>query len=166
MRIYTFSGKNIYFCRKTETMLSKKTRYAMLALCVLAREYGKTPVPIGRIADAERIPQRFLEGILLVLKNRGLLGSTRGKTGGYYLVKRPDDVSLFDVVVGFEESVGMLACVCENGYRPCEFCKDETTCPIRAAFSEIYRSTADILRRTTLSDLASRPEKAGDTLNI
>ncbi len=49
-------------------MLSKKTRYALLAMAVLAGEYGKSPVPIGRIAEAERIPQRFLEGILLSLR--------------------------------------------------------------------------------------------------
>ena len=66
-------------------MLSKKTRYAILALASLAREFGNGPVPISRIAGDEHIPQRFLEGILLELKNGGVLGSVRGKAGGYYL---------------------------------------------------------------------------------
>ena len=143
----------MYFCMNYRIMLSKKTRYAMLALSVLAREYGKTPIPIGRIAEAERIPQRFLEGILLVLKRKGILDSTRGKTGGYYLVSNPDEISLLDVVVYFEGSVSMLACICEDRYLPCEFCKDEDSCSIRKPFSEIYRHTIEILRRTTLADL-------------
>ena len=134
-------------------MLSKKTRYAMLALSVLAAEYGKEPLQIGHIAKKEKIPQRFLEGILLMLKNRGMLNSTRGKSGGYYLLKDPREVTLFDVVICFEGSVSMLACVCEDQYMPCEFCKDEGSCPIRKPFSEIYRHIIDILRRTTLSDL-------------
>lgn len=135
-------------------MLAKKTRYAMLALSVLAREYGKAPVPIGLIAEREKIPQRFLEGILLTLKNKGLLSSTRGKTGGYCLAKEPAEIALLDVVVCFEGSVSPLACVCEDRYLPCEFCKEEGACPIRRPFSEIYAHTVETLRRTTLADLA------------
>lgn len=134
-------------------MLSKKTRYAMLALSVLAAQYRKEPVPIGRIAEKEKIPQRFLEGILLTLKNHGMLNSTRGKTGGYYLLQDPREVTLLNVIICFEGSVSMLACVCEDQYMPCEFCKDEDNCPIRKPFSEIYRHIIDVLRRTTLSDL-------------
>lgn len=75
-------------------MLSKKTRYAILALASLAREFGNGPVPISRIAGDEHIPQRFLEGILLELKNGGVLGSVRGKAGGYYLSRDPGEVTV------------------------------------------------------------------------
>lgn len=148
-----------YFCKDKlpeNPMLSKKTRYAMLALSVLAAEYGREPVQIGRIAEKEKIPQRFLEGILLSLKNIGMLNSTRGKSGGYYLLKDPREVTLLDVVICFEGSVSMLACVCEDQYMPCEFCKDEDSCPIRKPFSEIYRHIIDILHRTTLADLIKK----------
>lgn len=90
-------------------MLSKKTRYAILALASLAREFGNGPVPISRIAGDEHIPQRFLEGILLELKNGGVLGSVRGKAGGYYLSRDPGEVTLCDVVTRFEGTAGMLA---------------------------------------------------------
>lgn len=125
----------------------------MLALSVLAAEYGKKPIRIGRIAEGEKIPQRFLEGILLALKNHGILSSTRGKSGGYYLLKDPREVSLFDVIILFEGSVSMLACACEDKYVPCEFCKDENNCPIRKPFSEIYKHIIEVLGRTTLADL-------------
>lgn len=143
-------------------MLSKKTRYAMLALSVLAAGYGKEPVQIRRIAEREKISRRFLEGILLTLKNRGMLNSTRGKSGGYYLLKDPREVALFDVVICFEGSVSMLACVCEDQYMPCEFCKDEDNCPIRKPFSEIYRHIIDVLRRTTLADLVKEQHVNND----
>lgn len=154
-----------YFCERQlpqESMLSKKTRYAMLALSVLAAEYGKEPVQIRRIAEREKISRRFLEGILLTLKNRGMLNSTRGKSGGYYLLKDPREVALFDVVICFEGSVSMLACVCEDQYMPCEFCKDEDNCPIRKPFSEIYRHIIDVLRRTTLADLVKEQHVNND----
>lgn len=134
----------------------------MLALSVLAAEYGREPVQIGRIAEKEKIPQRFLEGILLSLKNIGMLNSTRGKSGGYYLLKDPREVTLLDVVICFEGSVSMLACVCEEQYMPCEFCKDEDSCPIRKPFSEIYRQIIDVLRRTTLADLVKEQHVNND----
>lgn len=134
-------------------MLSKKTRYALLALAALARHYEQEPVPIGAIAQQEHIPHRFLEGILLELKNAGLLRSTRGKTGGYSLAEPPSNVSLDRIVTLFEGSVGMLACICDRTYRPCEFCKDETTCKIRETFRRVYENTVSILKNTTLQDL-------------
>lgn len=136
-------------------MLSKKTRYAMLALVVLAREYGRTAVPISRIAESEHIPQRVLEGIMMKLRNKGFLTSTRGKTGGYCLSRPPQEVSLLDIVIMLEGTVSMLACVCEDVYRPCEFCKDEVSCPIRSTFAGIYRHTTEVLRRTSLADLTA-----------
>ncbi|WP_296007992.1 Rrf2 family transcriptional regulator, partial [uncultured Alistipes sp.] len=131
-------------------------------LSVLAAEYGREPVQISRIAEKEKIPRRFLEGILLSLKNIGMLNSTRGKSGGYYLLKDPREVILFDVVICFEGSVSMLACVCEDQYMPCEFCKDEDNCPIRKPFSEIYRHIIDVLRRTTLADLVKEQHVNND----
>lgn len=134
-------------------MLSKQARYAMLAMAFLAREHDTEVVPIGRIAESEHIPQRMLERILLHLKNNGYLASIRGKAGGYRLTKRPEQISLLDIVLLFEESVSMLACTCEDVYRPCEFCKEELSCPIRSTFATIYRQTVETLRSTTLADL-------------
>ena len=141
-------------------MLSKQTRYAMLAMVALARRYGKSTLSIGSIAESEHIPQRVLEGILLKLKNCNFLASTRGRIGGYYLSRPPEEITMLDIVVIFEGSVSMLACVCvDDDYRPCDFCKDEKSCPIRSTFSAIYSQTAEILRKTMLSDLADNAEK-------
>ena len=134
-------------------ILSKKTRYAIVALTSLARKYGMGPVQIREIAEEEKIPQSFLENILLDLKKTGILGSNLGKSGGYYLLKKPEDVTLADVVRQFEGTISLLYCVSESSYRPCEFCKDEATCQIRTVFKEIRDSTNAILARTTLREL-------------
>jgi Rrf2 family protein len=137
-------------------ILSKKTRYALVALTRLAREYGKGPILIREIAEGEKIPQSFLENILLDLRKMGILGSILGKSGGYYLLKKPADVSLAEVIRHFEGTLSMLYCVSENAYRPCEFCKDEVSCEIRRVFKEIRDTTFDILSKTTLDQLITK----------
>ena len=134
-------------------MLSKKTRYAMLALTHLAKEYGNGSIQISEIAQKEKIPKRFLEGILLELKKTGILGSKLGKEGGYYLLKKPDEVSLAYIIRYFEGGIAMIYCVSEKSYQPCEFCKDETTCKIRDVFKELRDRTCEILEQKTLDKL-------------
>lgn len=134
-------------------MLAKKTRYAIMALTVLAREYEKEPVAISRIANGEHIPQRFLEGILLKLKRYGIVDSVRGKDGGYYLVKDPAFISLLDIIIYMEDGVRTLPCICGEEAPKCEFCNKEITCPIKNVFSKIYNYSTDTLRNTTLCDL-------------
>ena len=139
-------------------LLSKKTRYAIVALTRLAREYGNGPIQIRDIADSEKIPQRFLESILLELRKLGILGSKLGKEGGYYLLKKPTDVTLSEIVRYFEGTIALMYCVSEKAYQPCEFCRDETTCQIRKVFKEIRDNTFEILGRTTLEALARKPQ--------
>ena len=134
-------------------MLSKKTRYAMLALTKLAKEYGNGPVFISDIANSEQIPQRFLENILLELKKMGILGSRLGKTGGYFLIKKPDEINLMEIVRHFEGTIAMLYCISEKSYQPCEFCKKEDNCKIREVFKEIRDTTFNVLSKTTIDQL-------------
>ncbi len=125
----------------------------MIALIKLAKEYGKGPVIISDIAESEQIPQRFLENILLELKKMGVLGSKLGKSGGYFLIKKPEEVSLDDIVRHFEGSIAMLYCISEKSYQPCEFCKKEENCKIRHVFKEIRDNTVSVLKKTTINQL-------------
>ena len=137
-------------------ILSKKTRYAMVALARLARDYGNGPIQIREIAEEEKIPQSFLENILLELRKMGILGSLVGKSGGYYLLKKPSDVTLAEIIDHFEGTLSLLYCVSEKAYRPCEFCKDESTCRIRGVFKNILDSTYRILNGATLETLVKQ----------
>jgi Rrf2 family protein len=135
-------------------MLSKKTRYALMALTKLSREYGKGAILISEIAKEESIPQRFLENILLELKNLGLLGSKLGKNGGYFLLKNPADISLADVIRYFEGTIALVYCVSEKAYQPCEFCKNEETCKLKSVFKTIRDNTFNILQDTSIADIS------------
>jgi Rrf2 family protein len=134
-------------------MLSKKTKYAMIALIYLAKEGGQRAIMSTEISTSEKIPQRFLENILLDLKKMGVLGSKLGKNGGYTLIKKPENIKLSDIVRYFEGAIALMSCVSEKQYQPCEFCKDESTCKIRLVFKEIRDTTFDILGKTSIQDL-------------
>lgn len=134
-------------------MLTQKTRYAMLALTKLAREYGNGTLSIIEIAESEKIPKRFLESILLDLKKTGYLGSKLGKKGGYYLVKKPEEISLLEIIRLFEGAIALLPCISEKYYQSCEHCKDELTCSIRHTFKDIREYTFNKLTNTTLATL-------------
>jgi Rrf2 family protein len=125
----------------------------MVALVYIAREKERGAVMSTEISRNESLPQRFLENILLELKKIGMLGSKPGKSGGYYLMKPPEEINLAEIIRHFEGAVAMLRCVSEKSYKACEFCKDELTCKIRGVFKEIRDSTFEILSRTTLDQL-------------
>lgn len=81
---------------------SIKIQYGLQALLELALKYGSGPLQISDIAKSQKIPIRYLEQLLLVLKRRGLLASTRGKNGGYTLVVHPSDISVLQIIEAFE----------------------------------------------------------------
>jgi Rrf2 family protein len=134
-------------------MLSQKTRYAMLALTRLAKETGKGAIMIGDIARSEHIPQRYLEAILLDLKKLGMLGSKLGKNGGYFLIRKPEEINLSQVVRHFEGPIALVSCVSEKAYQPCEFCRDEENCNLKKVFKDIRDYTYSKLQQTTLQHL-------------
>ena len=124
-----------------------------MALSRLAQEYGCGPVLISRISEQERIPKRFLENILQELRRSGYVDSKLGKTGGYFLVKDPQEINLLEITRLFEGSVGMLYCISEQNYQPCEFCREESLCSIRTAFGKIRDYAIQELKSTTLKNI-------------
>ena len=83
--------------------ISKKAEYAIRAVATIARHKQNTPLQISEISTRESIPTKFLEQILLNLKNNGILKSKRGASGGYFLAKSSDDISIgmiLDIIDG------------------------------------------------------------------
>ena len=97
-------------------MLSKKTKYGIKALTFLAKQEPNVPVQIATIAEMENISLKFLESILLTLRKSGLLGSKKGKGGGYYLLKDPKEVKMTTVMRVLEGPIAMISCVSLNYY--------------------------------------------------
>jgi Rrf2 family protein len=137
-------------------MLSHKSKYALKALLVLSEEYGNGPLLIAEIAERERIPKRFLELILLELKNQGVLRSKKGKGGGYILSKPPDLLSVGHVLRMLEGPLAPLPCVSKTAYEKCAECRDERTCGIRLLMKEVRDATAAILDSTTFAEVLGR----------
>jgi Rrf2 family protein len=140
-------------------MLTKKTKYALQALMFLAKEYGKGPVLISYLAERERIPKKFLELILLDLKNNGILRSKKGKGGGYALGKPPTQVTFGQVIRLLEGPLAPTPCVSQVAYRRCDECHDEASCGIRVVMKEVRDATARILDSTSLQDALDRVER-------
>jgi Rrf2 family protein len=137
-------------------MLSKKCKYAIHALVYLAERYQQGPVHIQEIAQAQHIPKKFLEAILLELRNAKILHSKKGKGGGYYLYKSPTEVNLIDIIRLMDGAIAMLPCVSLNYYEPCEECRDEKKCGIRKTFIGVRDETLKILSESTLAKIIER----------
>jgi Rrf2 family protein len=137
-------------------MLSQKSKYALKASIALAREFGQGPVLISDIAQRERIPRKFLELILLELRNKGILQSRKGKGGGYFLAREPTHFTLGEILRVVEGPLAPIPCVSKTAYMPCRKCRDEKTCGIRMVMKEVRDATARILDSTTLADVLRR----------
>jgi Rrf2 family protein len=130
------------------------------ALLVLAKEFGRGPLLISEISMREKIPRKFLEAILLVLRKEGILGSKKGKGGGYFLARAPRLIRVGDVLRALEGPIALTPCVSESGYRRCDECIEERSCCVRLVMKEVRDATAKILDSTTLADVMRRVEVA------
>src|ERR1700735_621654 len=137
-------------------MLSKKTKYAIKALVILGKNTDKPPMQIQKIAELEKIPKKFLEQILLDLRNAGFLYSKKGAGGGYSLNKNPKDIFLVSVMRITDGPIAMVPCASLNFYHKCEECNQETTCGIRSVFVDVRDATLKILTETSIADIIER----------
>lgn len=135
-------------------MISKKTKYGIKALTYLARKEDQTPVAIADIAKSENISIKFLESILLLLRNSGFLGAKKGKGGGYYLIKDPKEISMAKVYRILEGPIALLPCASHNFYEKCDDCEDETSCAARRLMTQVRDNTLIILEKNSLADIA------------
>lgn len=134
-------------------MISKKTKYGIKALSNLALKERGVPTQIATISKEERIPQKFLEAILLLLRKSGYLGSKKGKGGGYYLRKKPSEVNMAEVFRILEGPIALVPCVSLNFYEPCDDCPDEETCSVNRLMIEVRDKTLEVLTNRSLADL-------------
>ena len=134
-------------------MITKKTKYALKALSYLAQEFDhKNPVLISELAHEEKIPKKFLEAILLELKNKGILHSKKGKGGGYLLAKKPEKIDLITVLRVLEGPLAPLPCLSQTAHAKCDECESEVSCGIRKMMKGVYDAQLRALEKLTLQD--------------
>ncbi|WP_375443366.1 RrF2 family transcriptional regulator [uncultured Fibrella sp.] len=139
-------------------MISKKAKYALKALKALTEVYGEGPVLISQIAARELIPQKFLEAILLELRNHGVLQSQKGKGGGYSLRVDPERITLAQVIRIIDGPIAPTPCVSLNFYVRCDDCADEETCTIRPIMLQVRDANLAVYETTTMQMLVDRAQ--------
>ena len=140
--------------------LTKRGEYGIKALIDLAaQDDPQAATQIKDIAQRQHIPVKFLEQILLTLKNSGILRSRAGVGGGYYLARPPAEITLGHVVRVLDGPLAPISCVSQTAYERC-VCADEATCGLRLTMLDVRNAIADILDQTTLADVSTRVERA------
>ena len=142
------------------TNLSRKARYALRALYALSAAEARGPILIADLAEREKIPHKFLETILLELKNAGVLKSKKGKGGGYSLARLPEQITMGQVIRIIDGPLAPIPCASERAFVRCEECVDETTCGTRQVMKKVRDAIAAILDSTTLADVQTQIARA------
>lgn len=130
--------------------LSMRTDYALRALFTLVDHFGGQPIPINELARRNDIPKRFLEHIMLDLKERGWVDSVAGKRGGYRLKKNPERITMGEVVRHFDGYLAPIACVSVSDYKRCS---QEPVCRFRRVLLQARNMVADLMDHSTLADV-------------
>lgn len=140
-------------------MITQKMKYALKALIVLAEERAgpNGALQIEEIARRSGAPKRFLEHILLQIRDAGIIASIRGRKGGYRMIRDPGEVPLEPLMRRIEGPLAPLPCLSRSAYQRCEDCVDEETCQLRQMFSGIFWSYLLMIESLTLADLVGDP---------
>ena len=143
-------------------MITQKMKYALKALMELAAERAGEgrPLRIEEIATRSGTPKRFLEHILLEIRNAGFIASVRGRHGGYILIKEPREVPLSELMRLIDGPIAPLPCLSRRAYQRCEDCPDEGACRLRQVFGQVFWSYLVLIESLTLADLVDRPATA------
>jgi len=138
--------------------ISFKGDYALKTILDLSINYGKGLVKISDISKRRDIPTKYLEQILLQLKSAGYVNSKRGPEGGYYLAKKPVQITLGEIVRLTEGYTSPISCVSES----CKLkdrCKDEARCPFRPIWKDIREMVNGVVDRISFEDMCLRNGK-------
>jgi Rrf2 family protein len=134
--------------------ISQKGLYALQALMMLTRRYTQGAIRIRDIAYEENLPEKFLELILLELKNARIVESARGAKGGYQLRRPPAEIRLSEIIRLID---GPLAPFGDAEQLRGLITRDADHRALYQVFLDVRDAAAKILENTTLADLMTKP---------
>ena len=136
--------------------LTKRGEYGLRTLIRLgvAHRMGTPIVSVSRLAEAERIPAKFLENILADLKSEGYVEGIRGKSGGARLLCDPEETKMGELVRFLDGKLAPIGCASETAYEPCT-CPDADHCGLRMIMIDVRNAIANILDRYSLADVVT-----------
>jgi Rrf2 family protein len=134
--------------------LTKRGEYALRALIDLgiAYELGRPLIKVGELVEKERLPVKFIEQILMQLREAGYIETKRGKGGGYFLAKPPKEIRFGHVIRLIDGPLAPIACVSQTAYERCT-CPDENHCGLRMLMLDVRNAISRILDRYVLADV-------------
>ena len=134
--------------------LSTRGRYGIHAMYDLARNADCGPQPIKAIAERESIPEAYLEQLIAILKRENLVVSTRGAQGGYMLSRRPEEITVGDVLRALEGGLNLVDCLLEE-----DTCGKTCACPSRIVWMKIRDGLNRVVDGITLQDMVNDYER-------
>ena len=137
-------------------IIPKKNQYALRAIFELAKHKGKGPKKISEIAQAQAIPEKFLEVILNQLKASGWVESKSGFYGGYFLKSSPEDISVGDIIRFMQNSPNQVECVACISKGDCPF---DGNCAFASMWNQVNDAMFKIYNETTVQDLINNEKK-------
>ena len=138
--------------------------YGVICALHLAKRRGEGPVTGREIAARERLPVDYVEQILLRLRRADLVKSTRGAHGGYALARRPEDISVRDVIAASELQTFDLHCVTHPVEE--ERCSAAHACSIRPVWMMLQQKIDDVLQSVRLSDLLHEESEVRERVGL
>jgi Rrf2 family protein len=136
-------------------MLTKKGKYGLKALVDLARLAPGETAFINDIASRNNIPKKFLDTILLELRNSGVLRSKKGPGGGYSLSRPATDIRIGHVIRTLDGPLAPIRCASRTAYEACDDCVDPERCQVRRSMTEVRDAIASILDNMTLEQFVA-----------
>jgi Rrf2 family protein len=144
--------------------ITTQAEYGLICALHLARRVDDGPVTGREIAAQERLPGDYVEQIMLKLRRSGIVRSTRGAHGGYALARRPDEISVHDVISAAEHSTFEVHCTSH----PVEEarCSSAHECSIRPVWMLLQRRIDDVLQGVRLSDLLMQESQVRERVGL
>lgn len=133
--------------------LSTRGRYGTRLMLELAQQFGKGPVLLKDISESQDISLKYLGQLIIPLKIAGLIKSTRGSHGGYFLSRSPDMIKLYEVVGAVEGPIAFTECV-----ESPDICYRSKTCAAREVWEKATRQFIETLSSITLADMLKKQE--------
>jgi len=134
-------------------MLTNKGKYGLKAMLFLASLAPGESAMGQEIATANNIPKKFLDAILLELRNAGMLRSKKGPGGGYALSRTPREIRVGHIIRTLDGPLAPINCASKSAYVPCQDCQDLQACAVRITMSKVRDAMSEILDRMTLQDM-------------
>jgi Rrf2 family protein len=136
-------------------MLSSKAKYAVRAATMLAeRADTEAWTQTAEIAERERIPRKFLETILVQLRDHGVVESRRGSHGGHHLSHEAAEISVADIIRIFDGPLALTPCASVTRFRACTDCVDIAACRLQHLMRQARDAVAGVLENCSLAELA------------